>query len=273
MYRLDREDFVKSRYVSLWSALGFQAGFLNAFGFLACGRYVSHVTGVGTQMGIALGEGRPWFALELLGFPLSFIFGSFLSSLVTSARIERGLRPHYERISLLLPITILALLVFGSSGYFGPFGEQLIQTRDFLLLFLLSMVCGMQNGCFATLTRGQIRTTHLTGISTDIGTDLARLWFGKLEGKEYRLTRRTNFSRIATFVAFACGSIVSVKLSQQLRYGALVVPLLTSLVSWFVVQLISHRLDLKLKQKLVENASGATLGSSVPPSHSRIPLV
>ena len=258
MYRIEREEFVQTPYVSLWSTLGFQAGFLNAFGFLACGRYVSHVTGVGTQMGIALGEHNAFFALELLGFPFFFILGAFFSGVTTSARIERGLRPNYGRITLLLPAGILLLLVAGNAGYFGPFGEQLIRARDFVLLYLLSFICGLQNGCFATLTKGQIRTTHLTGISTDIGTDLARLWFGDLKGKELELTRRTNFSRIATFLAFAAGSIVSVSMTQSLGYGALIVPLGTSLVAAFVVRMISHSLDLRLKPHPESHQAGTS---------------
>jgi len=245
MYRLEREEFVQAPYVSLWSGLGFQAGFLNAFGFLACGRYVSHVTGMGTQMGVAMAESRPWFALELLGFPLSFIFGAFFSGLLTSARIERGLKPWYGPVTFILPGLILLLMVSGQRGVFGPFGEELVLTRDFLLLYLLCFVCGMQNGCFATLTKGQIRTTHLTGISTDIGTDFARLWFGRLEGIERALTWRTNLCRLATFTAFAIGSITSVMVSRHLGYGALIVPLITSVTAWFIVRMIGHSLDLR----------------------------
>jgi len=245
MYRLEREEFIRFPYVSLWSGLGFQAGFLNAFGFLACGRYVSHVTGMGTQMGVALAQNRPWFALELLGFPVFFILGAFLSGLLTSARIERGLKPWYGIITFVLPGLILILMLAGQSGVFGPFGEDLVLARDFLLLYLLCFVCGMQNGCFATLTKGQIRTTHLTGISTDIGTDFARMWFGKLEGVERAMTLRTNICRIATFTAFATGSIISVLVSRELGYGALIVPLMTSITVWFAVRTIGYTLDEK----------------------------
>lgn len=243
MYRLDREDFVGAPYISLWSMLGFQAGYVNAFGFLACGRYVSHVTGFGTQIGVALADRQALFALELLGFPIAFIVGAFSSSLVTAARIERGLRPRFDRVTLFLPLILIGLLVLGQLGLFGPFGEQLVQTRDFVLLFLLSFVCGMQNGCFAVLTKGQIRTTHLTGISTDIGTDLARIWFGKLGSRELELTRKTNLCRISTFLGFASGSILSVLLSQEFGYLALLVPFATSVAAFCGVRYISKQLD------------------------------
>lgn len=243
MYRLEREDFVQSPYITLWSLLGFQAGFINAFGFLACGRYVSHVTGVGTQIGIGLATNGVPFAIELLGFPIFFILGSFSGGLITSARIERGLKPRFDVVTAVIPALIAVLMVLGSLGLFGPFGEELLEVRDFILLYLLSYVCGLQNGCFAVLTKGQIRTTHLTGISTDIGTDLARIWFGKLGAKELELTQRVNFSRIATFLSFGLGSVLSVYFSQRWEYASLAFPLLSSIAVYGAVRMVSQILD------------------------------
>ncbi|MGE4231711.1 MAG: YoaK family protein [Bacteriovoracia bacterium] len=250
MYRLEREEFVRFPFVFLWILLAFQAGFINAFGFLACGRYVSHVTGFGTQIGVALAQKKPFFALELVGFPVFFILGSFVSGLITAARIESGRRPRFDLVTVILPVLILLLFILGHRGAFGPFGEDLIQARDFFLLFLLSFICGMQNSCFAVLTKGQIRTTHLTGISTDIGTDLARTFFGNLGPIELELTKRTNTSRIVTFVFFAIGSVFSVHVSQYLEHLALVVPLLTSLIVLVGVQMISRKLDRKYNPQM-----------------------
>ena len=250
MYRLEREDFVQARYMVLWSVLGFQAGFINAFGFLACGRYVSHVTGFGTQVGLALGEQKLLFAFELLGFPVFFVLGSFLSSLLTSVRIEQGKRPYYDAVTIFLPLAILILLVLGQQGLFGVFGEQLIFARDFVLLYSLSMICGAQNGCFATMTKGQIRTTHLTGISTDIGTDLARVWFGKLEGRELELTRRTNFNRILTFASFALGSVASIFMAPTLEYSALIAPLVTSTLVALGIRSVGVELDRRFEKSI-----------------------
>ncbi len=253
MYRLEREEFVQAPYVSLWSILGFQAGYINAFGFLACGRYVSHVTGFGTQIGMAIANSSIFFALELLGFPLSFIFGSFFSALLTSARIERKQKPLFVGVSYFFSLVLLSLILLGKLGLFGTFGEQLIQAHDFVLLFLLSFVCGMQNGCFATLTKGQIRTTHLTGISTDIGTDLARIWFGKLSPPELDLTKKINMSRIVTVVSFALGSILSVLMSRYFAYGALTVPFATSLVVLYAVHHIIKELGSRPRAELLNH--------------------
>lgn len=246
MYRLEREQFLHFPYVPCWALLGFQAGFINAFGFLACGRFVSHVTGFGTQIGLAVASSNFIFALELFGFPASFIFGSFFSSLFTSVKIERGLKPNYDLVILLMPVILFFLMVFSKISTFGNFGEQLVQPRDFALLFLLAFVCGMQNGCFATLTKGQIRTTHLTGISTDLGTDLARIWFGRLSPVESYLTKTTNLVRIATLFAFTIGSVFSVIICQKFGYMGLVAPSITSFMVYLGLKKIQSDLDMKL---------------------------
>ncbi len=254
MYRLERKDHVLTPYVMLWSLLGFQAGFINAFGFLVCGRYVSHVTGFGTQIGIALGSKQPLLALELLGSPTCFILGAFFSGLITSARIERELKPRFDLVTLALPLIMLVLFVAGRVGQLGPFEEPLTAVQDFVVLFILSFFCGMQNGCFSVLTNGHIRTTHMTGMSTDMGTDMARLWFGKISDRELMLTYRTNFSRLVTSICFALGSIVSILLSQKYEYSSLAVPLVTSFIVFFWVRSIGRKLDKRFAKAAWRNS-------------------
>lgn len=251
MYRLERQEFVQPHFVSLFSILSFQAGFLNAFGFVACGKYISHVTGFGTQIGSAVATQQTTLALELVGFPLSYVLGSFLSGFITIAKIERRMRPRFNTVVGVFPFLMLALTLGGLFGFFGPFGEDYLSFRDFLLLYSLTFACGMQNGCFATLTKGQIRTTHLTGIATDIGTDLARLYFGNLSEEERSLTTKTNFSRLMTFLSFTAGSVVSVSISRFWGFGSLMIPFGTSIFVFFTVTSISKILDKRFAHEAI----------------------
>jgi uncharacterized membrane protein YoaK (UPF0700 family) len=248
MYRLERKEFLKLSLIWLWALLGFQAGFLNSFGFLACGRYVSHVTGFGTQVGMEFGNGSFLVGLELLSFPLSFIVGAFTCGVWTSARIDRGLKPAYPFVTAFIPVFLMFLAYLGLEGHFGVFGESLTRIRDFALLCSLSFACGLQNACFATMTQGQIRTTHLTGISTDIGTDFARLWLGRLNPEENKLVKRANLSRIATFCFFGLGAITSVLMTENYHYAALIVPIVTAWTVFGVVIGISMKMTKKLNQ-------------------------
>jgi len=235
MQKLEPKDFVKKRYISLWATLAFQAGCINSLGFLACRRFVSHVTGFGTQVGISLGDFNYGLAFELFTAPLSFIFGAWFSGYLTVARSSRGLAPRYDVVSLLIPIVMIALMLAGNSGFFGPFGEQLTFEEDFILLNSLTFLCGMQNACFATLTKGQIRTTHLTGISTDIGTDLALTLHGQLDSEEKRMAVRRNIMRIVTFSSFSIGALLSAVIDSKLEYWSFLIPIATSLAVAAVV--------------------------------------
>ncbi len=230
MYRLQPEDFLKKRFIGLWSLLAFQAGFINSIGFLACQRFVSHVTGFGTQVGMTAGEGKYLLALEMLSAPAAFVFGAWFNGWLTVARQSRGLVPRYDWVTLLMPVALAALLIAGEQGAFGRFGEPLILARDFVFLSSLSFLCGMQNACFATLTKGQIRTTHLTGISTDFGTDLALTLNGSLPKPERRLARKRNFMRASTFTGFSVGALVSALVDAHLEYWSLAIPTVTALI-------------------------------------------
>lgn len=245
MYRLEREEFLRSKYISLWSTLGFQAGFINSFAFLVGERYVSHVTGFGTQVGFALGKDEFLFSAELLLIPVFFILGSFLSGILTSARIERKLKPRYELVMLAMPIVILILMILALYGVFGEFGASITSIEKAIFSLCLATLCGLQNGCFATMTKGQIRTTHLTGISTDLGTDLAKLFFGKLPKTEKQFVNRINFCRISTIVSFAIGAVASALFSSSLGYVALLVPAVLSIGICYAVSQISHSIDLR----------------------------
>lgn len=98
-----------------------------------------------------------------------------------------------------------------------------------ILLNSLTFLCGMQNACFATLTKGQIRTTHLTGISTDIGTDLALALSGNLNPEDKHMAIRRNIMRIVTFSSFSLGAVLSALVDSHLQYWSFLVPTLTSM--------------------------------------------
>lgn len=230
MDALEPKEYVRNQYIILWGLLAFQAGCINSLGFLACHRFVSHVTGFGTQVGISLGDGKYRYALELFSAPLCFIFGAWFSGFLTVARRSRGLTPRYDIVSLLIPVVMFLLMIGGIRGYFGIFGGPLSFSQDVVLLSSLTFLCGMQNACFATLTKGHIRTTHLTGISTDIGTDLALTLHGQLSSEEKQLAIRRNIIRLVSFSSFSLGASISAIIDSNLHYWSFLIPMSTSLI-------------------------------------------
>lgn len=251
MDTLEPQDYVKNRYITLWGLLCFQAGCINSLGFLACNRFVSHVTGFGTQVGISLGDGKYGYALELFSAPLCFIFGAWFSGFLTVARRSRGLVARYDIISFLIPIIMTLLMIGGLKGHFGLFGGPLSFSQDVILLSSLTFLCGMQNACFATLTKGHIRTTHLTGITTDIGTDFALTLNGKLSREEKHLAIRRNLIRLISFSSFSTGALISAIIDSRLEYWSFLIPITSSfIVASVFVKVRLQKLDPEIALEL-----------------------
>lgn len=220
--------FLKPKLRMFWSLCAFQAGYLNSFGFIACHRFVSHLTGFGTQIGVSIGKGDYLIGLEMLLAPFSFILGSFVNSKFTYCRLDKREKPNFTIVAVILLLVVSFIFIFGMTGHFGIFGEPLVLQRDFFLMSLLCFFCGMQNSFFASMTNGKIRTTHLTGLSTDIGADHARIVDRKISKRKRMLMRKVNNTRMQIFISFSIGAFASMLISIKLEYKALLIPLITS---------------------------------------------
>jgi uncharacterized membrane protein YoaK (UPF0700 family) len=154
----------------LGMALTFVAGAINAGGFLAVGHYTSHMSGIVSTMAdnIALGSLR----LVVLGFAafLPFVLGAACSAIL----INWGRRHHLgSRFAMPLMLEALLLLVFGVLGWLARPSPGFAATAVPLLCFIM----GLQNATVTKISGARMRTTHVTGIVTDIGIELGKLLY------------------------------------------------------------------------------------------------
>lgn len=224
----------------LWIALAFHAGYLNAGGFLATHRFVSHMTGFGTQVGMNISLKEFAIALEMLLAPLSFIGGAAFAGFLVDRKIVRGKPPKVLiGVACIIALNVI-VLVGGIYGLFGTFGEPLLFQRDFFLMFILCFTCGLQNGLFVTVTSGQIRTTHITGLSTDFGLNLVRI--RALNKRELSQTeKRKNRLRLKTIVAFFVGSMLSTIVFIRFEYWGFSYSTMLSILIFFYIKLVIMR--------------------------------
>lgn len=151
-------------------ALAFVAGAANAGAFLAVKRYTSHMTGIVSSMAdhLVLGE----FA-ELLGAAIAVL--AFLLGAMTSAVMINFGRRRQARSQFALPLLLEALLflLFGAMG--AAMGEAdsalFVPTTVALLCFMM----GLQNAVITKISGAVVRTTHLTGVITDLGIEFGKL--------------------------------------------------------------------------------------------------
>jgi uncharacterized membrane protein YoaK (UPF0700 family) len=225
-------------------SMAFQAGILNVGGFMACHRFVSHVTGFATFFGFEFNQPDNGHAFGMLVVPLFFLLGSMLSGQLVDIRLKLHKRPKYYIAFGLIFLLLCFVFLFGIFGYFGKFGEAFELKRDYLLLILLCFICGIQYGTITSVSRSVIRTTHLTGVTTDLGIGIVRfLNRNKIKG-EISNEAHANLMRMGIIFFFGLGSVLGGYVFSKLEYAGFFVPVITSgllFCTMFYYQAIIYR--------------------------------
>lgn len=150
-------------------ALAFVAGAINAGGFLAVAQYTSHMTGIVSSMADHLAQGTVDIALVGLGALVFFILGAGVSAVLVHCSRQREMHSEFA-----LPLMLEACLLLG----FGLLGARMAVIDGLFVpvtVLLLAFIMGLQNAVITALSNADIRTTHITGIVTDIGIELGKL--------------------------------------------------------------------------------------------------
>ena len=154
--------------MQLGLCLSLVAGAINAGGFLAVGQYTSHMTGIVSSIADAIALYKYEVALLAIVHIMSFILGAAFSAIIINwARV----REFQSEFALALMLEALLLLVF------GLFASDLIETTMLSIQFMIGLLCfimGLQNAIITKVSNAEIRTTHVTGITTDIGIEIGR---------------------------------------------------------------------------------------------------
>lgn len=211
----------------IWLTLAFQAGILNVGGFLACGRFVSHLTGFAGFFGLEAARSHWLSALGMLTVPLFFLLGSMTSGIFIDLRLKTQRRPLYEVTFGMCSLLIFMVTIGGESGFFGEFGKPLQLHHDFTLLAILCLACGIQNAMVTSVSKSVVRTTHLTGITTDLGIGLIR-WFHRHSYHQFQDESRPNIMRIGIILFFGLGSFVGSMTFYRWEYLGFILPGLIS---------------------------------------------
>ena len=158
-----------NRRLGRW--LAFIAGAANAGGFLAVGQYTSHMSGIVSALAdnLAISD----FGLVIAG--LSSL-AAFTTGAATSAIMINWGRRRRAQSEYALPLMLEAVLLL----CFGLLGSNLENNRFLFVPATVGLLCyvmGLQNAIITKISKAEIRTTHMTGIVTDIGIEIGKLFY------------------------------------------------------------------------------------------------
>ena len=148
-------------------ALAAVAGGLNAAAFHEVGFFSANMTGNVSALSSLLAMGQWARSLGYFAIVLAFIIGAMVSTLAISAGLRRNIVTIYARV-ILAEATCLILLGFGRIVLDRAAGVP-------LLILGLAFLMGLQNAIVTHISNARVRTTHVSGMSTDIGIGLARM--------------------------------------------------------------------------------------------------
>lgn len=217
-------------HVELGAVLCFVAGAINAGGFLAVGMYTSHMSGVVSSMADNAVLGK-WLAVWIgLWSLLAFVGGAMTTALMVRWALRRNLRSAYSR-----PLLVEALLLL----VFGLFGAA-IDARSVALVpyavVLLCFIMGLQNALITKRSNAEIRTTHITGLVTDLGIELGNLIYVNRSfpnAKKVRANRSKMGNHFKLLTSFVLGALTGAWGFKAVGYVA-TVPLSLVLVALVV---------------------------------------
>lgn len=186
-------------------ALSCVAGMVNAVGFLGFEHQaVSHMTGSTSQLGMALAQGE-WRAVRhLWGLLIAFSLGAMCSGLIIQDSTLQLGRRYGVALALESALLLAAIPLFRQQQIWGALAA--------------AMACGLQNAMATTFSGAVVRTTHLSGMFTDLGIGLGHL----LRGLPLQMRRLTLSGLIIS--GFLAGGILGAWLFLRWQYAALLAP-------------------------------------------------
>lgn len=169
--RLTGKKRTEKANCQLGVSLAFVAGAANAGGFLAVKQYTSHMTGIVSSMADNLALGDLQLMLAGLSALLAFMAGAGSSAILVNWARRRHMQSEYA-----LPLLIEAVLMLG----FGLLGAHLAEHAWLFMPLTAGLLCymmGLQNAIITKISKAEIRTTHVTGLVTDIGIEFGKLFY------------------------------------------------------------------------------------------------
>lgn len=198
MFRHKGKNRTLKHNLSIASLLSFVAGLVNVAGFMAVQQLTTNVTGHFAFLIDEVFQLEFKKALTFFFYIFFFFFGSFTSNFIIEFYSRK-----YKSSPFIIPIFLEICILIGMA----LFGHMLIEYDANLLAYALLFAMGMQNSLVTTISNSIVRTTHLTGLFTDLGIEMSQWFFYKKEQQRKQLKSSIRL-RLTIINFFFLGGII-----------------------------------------------------------------
>lgn len=199
---LDRDPSADRRLASLLAAI---AGALNAAAFYAVGFFAANMTGNVSALSWHVATGEWLLVLFYVSIICFFVVGAAIATLLLNIGRQRGISGVYA-YGVLAEAILLATL--GGAEFWLPAGWHMS-----VLVLGLAFLMGLQNALVTRISGARVRTTHVSGMATDIGIELAvayEMRGGRASLEEVEHNAGKLRLHLYTILAFLAGGVAGV---------------------------------------------------------------
>jgi len=241
MFRHYNKTRTLSHSLKIASLLSFVAGCVNVAGFLAVQKLTTNVTGHFAFFVEQVFKLDFWQGFVFFLYILFFFMGSFVSNFIIELVSQKS-----DRYIYIIPASVECIILF----CIGIFGNDFILKSPDMIAFGLLFAMGLQNSLVTTISNASIRTTHLTGLFTDLGIELSQLFFFKSVEQKNKLHKSIQL-RFTIIGSFFMGGIMGGVFYSSLQLKVLILAA-SFLVMGLVYDSIKYKL-IQLKRRLTNN--------------------
>jgi uncharacterized membrane protein YoaK (UPF0700 family) len=199
MFRHQGKNRTFIHNLRLATLLSFVAGIVNVTGVLSIQTLTTNVTGHFAYFAEEIMKRDYAAAITFFVFTLFFLFGAFTSNFLAELISKK-----HPNLSHVIPISLEMIVLIGV----GIFGAQsaLSSSEGKWIAFSMLFAMGIQNSLVTKISQSTVRTTHLTGLFTDLGIELSQLFFYK-KPEEKKKLKTSIYLRLSIIAFFFIGCI------------------------------------------------------------------
>ncbi|PZO05537.1 MAG: DUF1275 domain-containing protein [Lysobacteraceae bacterium] len=204
------------------AALACVAGMVNVVGYLGFEHQaITHLTGTTSLLGAALAQGNLRSILQLAGMLLAFVLGAVLSGLLIKDSVLQLGRRYGVALAFESALLFLAVALFQQGSFLGP--------------LLAAVAIGLQNAMATTYSGAIIRTSHVSGMFTDLGISMGHALRG------LPVDHRRLWLCLVIITAFLAGGVAGALLYAHWQYQALYLPAVLTGTTGIIYGVYRHR--------------------------------
>ena len=199
MFRHQGKNRTFIHNLRLATLLSFVAGIVNVTGVLSVQTLTTNVTGHFAYFAEEIMKRDYAAAITFFVFTIFFLLGAFTSNFLAELISKK-----HPNLSHVIPIS-LEMIILIAVGVFG-IASELSSIEGKWIAFAMLFAMGIQNSLVTKISQSTVRTTHLTGLFTDLGIELSQLFFYK-KPEENKKLKTSIYLRLSIIIFFFIGCI------------------------------------------------------------------